>query len=1317
MAYNLKGITLKIGADISGLESQLRKIKAETSGLDKTFNNLKRSMKFDPKLETEYRNLSVSQDLLATKIGSVSKQWNAASQKVIEQQSAMKKLRTEIDNVDTSTEKGRASAKQLEDQYQNLAQQTQATKATEQALHNQMIELSNSFISTDATVLKTYSSLAKVANVSEDLASKTKMLSMVSAGALTAGAAAAISFEDAFTGVTKTVDATPAQFEKINKGLKELAVTTTSTYQDIAHYAELAGQMGVPTEAIVGFTRTITELGDTTNLVGEEAAQSIAKFSNVMVSQSEKTNTYYSRLGSTLVDLGNKFATTEKDIMEMSTRLAVAGRQVGFTSPQVLGLSTALSSLGIGAEAGGGAVSKMLKRIQLAVSTGGDDLNKFAQVAGMSSEEFQKAWGENAANAFLKFVQGIGKSGDVTKTLDELNIKEVRQAQAMGALAQSSDVLEQALQTSGTAWAQNTAMATEAEKRYSTMKSQIHQAVEAIKQAFAALGESMAPVITNIAGGIKSVALAFANLPDGVRRSIGTFVLFNAALSPTLKLTSKFAGGVQNVIGFLGSMGSKASAQAGNLRAMAAALKTAEGASSAASASLEAQAATLESVGSAATAAQAKIVAFLPVVAGIGAVIGVVATEVLIAKKRHDELIESARKEMETNDALYASTRRVITGYDDYESRVDSLKQSADSAMTSYQEQAAKTDVLINRISQLSQVENLNASQKALMKEAVNELTSIYPDFQYKIDETTGKLVDQNGNVVTNTQSLKEYANQLKDAAEKQAQAQALLAKSTAYAEQKAEVQALSDSLKELRSRQKEIIMEESQGNFKHAAQLDALNKDIDETKTKLQESQKELKLTGKEVENLGNTVNATDFDETMKTKLDGLTKSAKEAGIKIPKALAQAIKDGKGDVDAATSYMDTYDKYQEMITKAGEAGTAIPQSLATGMINNAKTVQDQVDIMNTLISFQGVADKAKENGTQIPINIAQGMIQNLGSVQEQVNAMNALMTFQEAVTNAGIDGSLIPQNLIQGIINGANGAEGGVSIDAANQRINDAITFQQAAQKAGIEGTQTTQNLVSGILSGEVSVSTATNHINDLVKFEQAVKNAGMEGTEVANNLARSIAAGEMTVEQASNQLAQATNQSGTAAAAGAETGQAFVNALGSAISGAIGGIIGTVQGIFAQAKAGVASLTGRSYASSIQDRIAELPSYINAEYAIPEIRTIMPMGFNDLSPRRLAMLQAATTASIGIASHSVTPVPTYLSYGLSTQSILKNGGVFNGIIEKLSSIEKRVYELERPVETTLHVISTLDGDKVSDSVITKIEKITNGEDKSRGV
>lgn len=59
----------------------------------------------------------------------------------------------------------------------------------------------------------------------------------------------------------------------------------------------------------------------------------------------------YSKLGSVVVALGNNFATTEADIVSMASRLAATGELTGLSEAQIMGLATAMSSVGIEAEA------------------------------------------------------------------------------------------------------------------------------------------------------------------------------------------------------------------------------------------------------------------------------------------------------------------------------------------------------------------------------------------------------------------------------------------------------------------------------------------------------------------------------------------------------------------------------------------------------------------------------------------------------------------------------------------------------------------------------------------------------------------------------------------------------------------------------------------------------------------------------------------------------------------------------------------------------------------------------------------------------
>ena len=157
---------------------------------------------------------------------------------------------------------------------------------------------------------------------------------------------ASLDFESSFTSVRKTVDATEAEFDALAEASKTMSTQIAASTTEINEVMATAGQLGIDKNYLANFTRTMIDLGNSTDIVANEAASVLAKFANITgMDQSE-----FGNLGATLVDLGNKFATTESSIMEMSLRLAAAGHQVGLSEAQILGFAAALSSVGIEAE-------------------------------------------------------------------------------------------------------------------------------------------------------------------------------------------------------------------------------------------------------------------------------------------------------------------------------------------------------------------------------------------------------------------------------------------------------------------------------------------------------------------------------------------------------------------------------------------------------------------------------------------------------------------------------------------------------------------------------------------------------------------------------------------------------------------------------------------------------------------------------------------------------------------------------------------------------------------------------------------------------
>lgn len=375
---------------------------------------------------------------------------------------------------------------------------------------------------------------------------------IVAAG--TAATKTAIDWESAFAGVKKTVDGTEEDFKKLSSGIREMSKEIPSSASDIAKVAESAGQLGIQKDNILGFTRTIIDLGNSTNLAGEQGASSLAKFANI-TKMSQKD---FDRLGSTIVALGNNSATTEADIVAMAMRLAGAGTQVGMTEAQILSLSAALSSVGIEAEAGGSAFSKVMVNMQLAVETGNDSLKDFASIAGMTTSEFSKAFKEDAASALTSFIQGLSNAEDkgssAIKVLDDMGITEVRLRDSLLRASSASDLFNDTITLGTQAWEENTALANEANQRYETTASKMTIAKNKLADVGIQIGDILIPHLINLLDKISNLATWFGNLSPATQKVILVIGALVAAIGPLLVIGGAIASGIGSLLTLFGTI-------------------------------------------------------------------------------------------------------------------------------------------------------------------------------------------------------------------------------------------------------------------------------------------------------------------------------------------------------------------------------------------------------------------------------------------------------------------------------------------------------------------------------------------------------------------------------------------------------------------------------------------------------------------------------------------------------------------------------------------------------------------------------------------
>lgn len=383
----------------------------------------------------------------------------------------------------------------------------------------------------------------------------TAPLALIGIGA----AKASIQFESSFAGVRKTVNATEPEFKKLAQTFRDMAKEIPINVNELNRIGEAAGQLGIQKEHIAEFTRTMADLGVTTNLTSDQAANAVARIQNIFGAAGEDTQ----NLASTLVALGNAGASTESEIVELSLRIAGAGHTVNLTQAEVLSFASAIASVGIDAESGGTAISRVFINMANAAAQGGDKIDEFARVAGVSGETFRKAFQEDAAGAMITFIDGLGRvkeqGGNLFQILEDVGLSEIRVRDAMLRLAGAGQLVREQLAIGTEAWRENTALTVEAEKRYQTAGSQLTLFWNRVHDVAIALGDQLVPALLRGLDALEpwlaklaTLVEWFSKLPSSVQLSVFAFAGLAAALGPVLFVFGSMLTSISALIGVAG---------------------------------------------------------------------------------------------------------------------------------------------------------------------------------------------------------------------------------------------------------------------------------------------------------------------------------------------------------------------------------------------------------------------------------------------------------------------------------------------------------------------------------------------------------------------------------------------------------------------------------------------------------------------------------------------------------------------------------------------------------------------------------------------
>lgn len=323
----------------------------------------------------------------------------------------------------------------------------------------------------------------------------------------------AMQFETSFSGVEKVIEASKNELQALSDELLAMTREIPKAATDLADIAESAGSLGIPTGEVGAFTEGVAKMSTAFKMEADATAEYAAGIKNAYgLTVSEVMN-----LGDAVNTLGNQYAATENDILNVNARSAATAKTFGLTAEQTAALGTTLLSLKNPPEVAATSINSLLGRLQ-AARVQGKDFQEGLSAIGIDANRLAADITANPQQALDKFLAKLAEIGKSNPTnLAEITNKLVGNGGDSTALQQLVQNL--AMYRSATATATDrtkTAGAVEREfaAAMATTEAQVTLAKSAVNEFAIRVGSQLLPAVQGAASGI---AVFFQSMADAAK--------------------------------------------------------------------------------------------------------------------------------------------------------------------------------------------------------------------------------------------------------------------------------------------------------------------------------------------------------------------------------------------------------------------------------------------------------------------------------------------------------------------------------------------------------------------------------------------------------------------------------------------------------------------------------------------------------------------------------------------------------------------------------------------------------------------------------
>lgn len=253
---------------------------------------------------------------------------------------------------------------------------------------------------------------------------------------LAAGTAAAALYQKQLSSLSASAAVTGQSMGTLRKSIDNTFVSLPVARGQLVALASTINQLGVTSSRDIGaLTNTFTKLSAATGGSAQGLASSMIEFTKAMGDASVRN---INSMSNSLVNLARNEGLASENILSFANAIAPIARVAGITENQVLGLSTAFSKAGADGFVAANTFNNMLENITQLSSTGSPELAKYANVLGLTVQQFNNLPRAQAVAQLFETINRQGNQG--ITTLNNLGINGVRSIRALQAVVSEGDL-------------------------------------------------------------------------------------------------------------------------------------------------------------------------------------------------------------------------------------------------------------------------------------------------------------------------------------------------------------------------------------------------------------------------------------------------------------------------------------------------------------------------------------------------------------------------------------------------------------------------------------------------------------------------------------------------------------------------------------------------------------------------------------------------------------------------------------------------------------------------------------------------------------